>query len=487
MSDLAVVSLAWVLSYFLRFDTSLFAIEKGIAPFSDYFRMLVFVLPIWAWVFRRAGLYRPMRGSKRIREIVKVVRANSLAVLCLLAVTYLFREKSVPFSRLVFLIFLAVSTIGLVTSRTLIRSLLRSMRIRGYNLRHVLVVGNGELAGRVSRRINQHPEFGFVPVGCLTSETSTNRPPRLRQVVGKFGQGSEAIAASIRHQEEVAKSPSIEEHLPEVIGVYGDIPQILARGGVDSIIVALPLEEQAELKRIISLIGDEIVDVRIVPDYERFIRLGSLIEEFDGLPVMSLASTPLSGANMVLKRAFDLVCASLILVFSSPLLLLIALLVKVGSRGPVFFKQERVSLDGTPFQIIKFRTMVTDAEADGAQFAVKGDPRVTRLGKILRSSNLDELPQLMNVLSGQMSLVGPRPERPVFIEEFRKELPKYMLRHKVPAGMTGWAQVNGWRGNTSIEKRIEHDLYYIENWSVFFDLKILFLTFLRSFFDKNAY
>jgi exopolysaccharide biosynthesis polyprenyl glycosylphosphotransferase len=230
-----------------------------------------------------------------------------------------------------------------------------------------------------------------------------------------------------------------------------------------------------------------MIDVRIVPDFHQFIQLGSSVEDFDGVPVVSLASTPLSGINRVTKRIFDLFVGSALFLISIPILLTCILLIKFSSRGPAFFTQERVGLDGKRFKIFKLRTMSLDAEKDGAKFAVKGDPRVTLVGRILRRLSIDELPQLINVILGQMSLVGPRPERPVFIEEFRRHFPRYMLRHKVQAGMTGWAQVNGWRGNTSIERRIEHDLFYIENWSLLLDVKILARTVLATIFDRNAY
>ena len=479
-SDLLVVSVAWVLSYYIRFSSGLMPVEKGVAPFSDYFRMLIFVGLIWAFVFNRAGLYRPMRGASRLREILAVVRANSLSVLLLLAATYLFREKSIPFSRAVFVIFWINSTLFLVISRSAIRTLLRAMRKRGFNLRHVLIVGSGDLAISVAKSMSLHPEYGINCVGCLAPDEDRINAPKLRQVVGA---GATATQLSITGG---MSNPKVEVS-PNIVGIYSDLPLFLAKGSIDSVIIALPLSEHSKLEYVVNLIQDEMVDVRIVPDFHQFIRLGSFIEEFDGLPVVSMASTPLSGMNTAIKRVFDIVFGALFFVLSFPIMLITAVLVKLTSRGPIFFKQERVGLDGKTFEILKFRTMKVDAEKDGAKFAVKGDDRVTPIGGFLRSWNIDEIPQLLNVLKGQMSLVGPRPERPVFIREFRQHFSKYMLRHKVQAGMTGWAQVHGWRGNTSIQKRIEHDLFYIENWSVLLDIKIIILTFLKSFTDKNAY
>lgn len=501
-SDLFVVSLAWLLSYVLRFDTGLFPVEKGVPPFSDYLKMLIFVWPIWAFVYRRSGLYRPMRGVRRLRETWMVIQANSLGVLLLLALTYLFREKSVPFSRLVFLVFWFLTTYLSVFARMLVRDILRAMRKRGFNLRYVLIVGAGDLAAKVARRIMWHPEYGIELLGCLSKDppgapapfrvlgaVAEEQPAEVGFKVAANGK-SHAVAGQPLYLP-ATPQPSVASLLlprkAKILGTYSDLPALLERGGIDQVIVALPLADHDQIETVISSIGDSIVDVRVVPDLHQFIQLGSLVEEFDGLPVVSLSSTPLSGINRVPKRMMDLILGTLFLVLLLPIMLLTAAAVKLTSRGSVFFSQERVGLDGKVFRIYKFRTMSLDAESDGAKFAVRGDPRVTAVGRILRKLNIDELPQLVNVIRGQMSLVGPRPERPVFIQEFRRHVPKYMLRHKVQAGMTGWAQVHGWRGNTSIEKRIQHDLYYIEHWSLALDLKILGLTLFRSFRDKNAY
>lgn len=480
-SDLLVVSLAWTFSYWLRFNTDFFPIEKGIPPFLDYLKMLLFVWLIWAFVFRRFGLYRPMRGTGRLREFWTVVKANAFSVVLLMAVTYLFREKSVPFSRLVFLIFLVVSTICTIGSRGMVRLLLRRLRKNGYNKRYILLVGAGTLASRIARRLVYQPEFGFELAGCLAATDSGPAPSSLRRMAQGGHYDVEAVMQMARYSD---VEPILRS---KILGDYNDLPAVLARGNIDQIIIALPMADHAMLKPIIAAIGDSMVDVKIVPDVHEFIQLGSLIEEIDGIPVVSLASTPLMGINRAWKRVFDLAVGFIILLGALPLMGIIALLVRITSPGPIFFSQERVGLDGKTFNIYKFRTMKLDAECQGACFAVKNDPRTTIVGKFLRRFNLDELPQLVNVVYGQMSLVGPRPERPVFIEEFRRHFPKYMLRHKVQAGMTGWAQVHGWRGNTSIEKRIEHDLFYIEQWSLALDVKILFLTLLNSFRDKNAY
>ncbi|MCC6954088.1 MAG: undecaprenyl-phosphate glucose phosphotransferase [Deltaproteobacteria bacterium] len=506
-TDLAFISFAWLFSYWVRFQSGFIPVDKGVPLIGDYLKVLIFVWIIWAFVFRRFGLYRPMRGTARLREIWMVVKANSFSILIFLAVTYLFREKSVPFSRLVFGIFWFVSTVSLVGSRTLIRQALRTMRRRGYNIRYVIVVGAGELAAKVVKRLRQQPEYGLDILGCLSGDPMyamsrngggvTRRvdtdPVQIPLAIGAQA-GAHARRTAYKEalfefpRKSVMVRPEGEKAVPlKIIGHYNDLYRFIEHGSVDSIIVALPLSDQERLEEIVEVVGDSMIDVKIIPDYYRFVRLGSLVEEFDGMPVVSVSSTPLVGVNRITKRVLDVVLGTLFSLIAVPIMALAALAVKINSRGPIFYSQERVGLDGQRFHIYKFRTMAVDAEKEGAKFAVAGDPRVTFVGKILRRLSIDELPQLLNVIRGQMSLVGPRPERPVFIEDFRKQIPRYMLRHKVQSGMTGWAQVNGWRGNTSIERRIEHDLYYIENWSLALDLKILFKTIVHGLISRNAY
>jgi Undecaprenyl-phosphate glucose phosphotransferase len=465
--DILVVSFAWIVSYYLRFNLDFLPLDKGVPPFRDYLPMLLFVWLIWIFIYRRMGLYRPMRGQSQFREIILLLRANAFAVVILLAATYLFTEKTVPLSRLVFITFWVIQTFLSIFSRIGIRGLLRHFRKKGLNLRYSLIVGAGPLAQYIAASMMSNKEFGIELVGFLASSRS-----------GKPGEEK-----NVSHLVPGAEN---EQMLAPIIGTYDDLPDILSRGGIDQVIVALPLSDNDKLEEVVGNISDTVIDVKLVPDIHQFIQLGSEVEEFDGVPVVSLASTPLDGINRVVKRILDFVLGSILFVLFLPLMLFIALLIKLSSRGPVLFTQERVGLDGKTFNIYKFRTMHFD-NPDTPRFTVKGDQRVTWLGSILRSWSLDELPQLYNVVAGHMSLVGPRPERPVFIDEFRKHVPRYMLRHKVQAGMTGWAQVHGWRGNTSIEKRIEHDLFYIENWSLSLDIKILFLTIIKGFKNKNAY
>jgi Undecaprenyl-phosphate glucose phosphotransferase len=463
--DLLVVTFAWLLSYWIRFSLDFLPHDKGVPPFRDYVPMLIFVWLIWVFLYRRMGLYKPMRGQSQFREIMVLLRANAFAVVLLLAATYLFKEKTVPLSRLVFITFWVVQTFLSIFSRIGIRALLRHFRKKGLNLRYALIVGAGPLAQYIAASMMSNKDFGIELVGFLASPDSKENTKNVANY---------------------APHGSAQELIAPIVGTYQDLSSILARGGIDQVIVALPLSDNDKLEEVVGNIGDSVIDVKLVPDIHQFIQLGSEVEEFDGVPVVSLASTPLDGVNRLIKRILDMVLGTVLFILFLPLMLFIAFLIKISSKGPVLFMQERVGLDGKSFTIYKFRTMHVGPR-DVPQFTVKGDQRVTKLGVFLRAWSLDELPQFYNVISGYMSLVGPRPERPVFIDEFRKRVPRYMLRHKVQAGMTGWAQVHGWRGNTSIEKRIEHDLFYIENWSVSLDLKILLLTIVRGFRNKNAY
>ncbi|HET7786741.1 MAG TPA: undecaprenyl-phosphate glucose phosphotransferase [Myxococcales bacterium] len=409
-------------------------------------------LIVWPLSLRAMGLYRPQRQKTPLDEVFGVFKATLAAGLLLVALTYFVRESR--YSRGTLSLFTALSFVGISLERVLLKELLQELRRRGYNLRYVLVLGAGRLARQVLEQIELHRELGFRPVGCLSVT---------RKRVGTRVAGV------------------------EVIGTIRELAQALEGRGVDQVLVAMPSRSMHHLPRIMEVCADTTVDVKLVPDVYQYATLFGGLEEFGGLPIVNLQSSGVLGINAVAKRAFDLSVSALLLLLLSPLLLALALLVKLTSAGPVLYTQERVGLDGKPFRMLKFRTMRTDAEELGPTFAAAGDPRVTGLGAFLRRTSLDELPQLWNVLTGDMSLVGPRPERPVFIDQFRRRIPRYQLRHMVKAGMTGWAQIHGLRGNTSIQKRVEYDLYYIEHWSLLLDLKILARTVAFGVLSRNAY
>lgn len=453
LQELVILSCAWILAYCMRFYSGIIPVYKGIPELFPYIKLLLPVWVIWGIVFKAYGLYHSMRVVNFFDEFSKIIKASILALIIFITLTYLTRENQ--YSRLVFLYFWVLQLVLIMFFRALFRKMLKFLRKKGYNLRNVLIVGAGELGQDLVRRIHEHPEFGLKITGFLTRDEE------------KIGKKIEGI---------------------EVIGKYEDIQKILSESQIEQVFIALPYDAHERIETILKLIGDNPVDIKVVPDLYQFATLGTSVEELDGLPILNLQDSPMYGWNLVLKRGMDIIIAVFALSIVLPVMLIIAIAVKLTSRGPVFYIQERMGMDGELFKIIKFRTMKENAEEDTVPVWSKpNDERRTKLGVFLRKTSLDELPQFINVLKGDMSIVGPRPERPVFINEFRKKIPNYMLRHKVKAGITGWAQINGWRGNTSLEKRIEHDLYYINHWSLAFDIKIIFRTIKKMFVDVNAY
>jgi Undecaprenyl-phosphate glucose phosphotransferase len=444
------------LSYFIRFHpavTELVPIQSSVPPFEQY----VGVLPILALILlvanRSQRLYSYRREDSLLAEFVDIVKATVLAVVLLTAV--LFFERSSSYARGIVAIFAVLNPCAAILLRAVVRSALRFARRRGRNLRHILIVGLGRTAQTLIHRIRENPWTGLRVKGLIADREGS---------VGKSVHG-----------------------LP-VIGTIDGIGEVLERSRPDQVFIALPPERASDVEALIHELSERMVDVRIVPHLGFLLGMERRTVDFDGLPIVSLWETPIYGWNAILKQAMDHTLAFAALILTLPVFAIAAVLVKLTSPGPVFYRQARMGLDGRLFKILKFRTMrAGDDDDERPGWTRPGDPRCTAVGRFFRRTSIDELPQLLNVLAGQMSLVGPRPERPVFIEKFKKTIPRYMLRHKVKAGMTGWAQVNGWRGDTSLKKRIQYDLYYLRHWSLGFDLKILALTLVRGWMHPNAY
>jgi Undecaprenyl-phosphate glucose phosphotransferase len=457
VSDAGLMVLAWLASYWLRFwfplpVPSFLRVTKGLPDFSTYAALSPLILVLWIAVFSMMGAYESRRLLGRLHEVLLLLKAHGVALLAFVALTFMF--EGYRYSRLVMLYFGIIGGVSVVAFRLTLRSLLRGLRKRGFNLRSVLAVGEGAMLESLIHRLECFPELGLRVKGLVTSEDSG--------------------ATTILDQ--------------PVLGTFQNLLEIVRKVPVDEVLIALPPTHSQELDRLLELLKYETVEIRVVLDVNRYATLGCDVEDFEGMPVVRLNGSPLIGLSALAKRATDTLVSAVALVVLSPLLALIALLVKLTSPGPILYSQERMGLDGRSFRMFKFRSMRADAEVtSGAVWARAGDNRRTKFGTLLRRTSLDELPQLWNVLRGEMSLVGPRPERPVFVDQFRKTIPEYMLRHKVRAGITGWAQVNGWRGNTSLDRRIECDLFYIRNWSYTLDLKILTMTLWKGFIDKNAY
>ena len=452
LSDAALAVAALVLAYLLRFESGLIPITKGTPLFDEYVHMLPFIAVLVPVSFHVQGLYRLRRGRSRVDDFFGVFVGTVLAcILGLFALLYLanyFPDKYNEPSRLLLPLFLGINVVLTYGSRELVREALERRWKAGIGLKRVLIAGAGDLGRLVADKVLEHRELGFKVIGFLDDRAAGDH-------IGYRG-------------------------LP-LLGMLAEADEVIRNERIDHVYVALPLEEHVKMLGIVEAVNREGIDIHVVPDLLQFIALRARLENLDGVPIISLNDVPLRGFNSVLKRAIDVaISASSLLVLGIPFGI-IALLIKRTSKGPVFYTQERMGLDGKAFLVYKFRSMHLGAEDDtGPVWARDDDPRATPVGRWLRRLDLDELPQLWNVLRGDMSLVGPRPERPYFVEQFKHRIPQYMLRHKVKSGITGWAQVNGWRGNTSLEKRIEYDLYYIENWSVGLDLKILWLTLVRG-------
>ena len=459
LADLLLVAATWIAAYHVRFYAPGVLpdpLGREVPDFRQYALALVVILPLWFWLFRARGLYAAQRMHSLADEAASVLVATGLGLMGLLAIGFFVRSYS--YSRLVTVLFAVFSPAAVIGFRAGARLGLRQLRRRGYNLRFGVVVGAGELAEEVIDRIQARPEAGLALVGVV-SDDGARRSVRGVPVVCPLGELQSFLTAERD-----------------------------AGRRVDQVVIALSRDESHQLEKVLAALDDEIASVQLVPDLRHVLTLRSRVEDLEGLPVIGLRESPLVGMAALRKRAFDLAVASVGLLLASPLLLAIAVATRLSSRGPILYGQDRMGLDGRVFRMLKFRTMRSDAEADsGPVWTRQDDPRRTRLGAFLRRTSLDELPQLWNVVRGEMSIVGPRPERPVFIDQFRHEVPGYMLRHKVKAGMTGWAQVHGWRGNTSLHERIEHDIHYIQNWSLGLDVKIVFLTALHVLFGRNAY
>lgn len=427
--------------------------DASVPPYELYAQVTPFLLLLTVLVFYLHGVYRSHRLRSLTSELRGVLGGSAIVLLLTLAASFFYRQGA--YSR-VHVVYFAVLMMGLIVAeRTAFRLAVHALRRHGYLVRRMILVGDSDLAAAFYEAFRASRDLGVELVGLVTPGPRTETP---------------ALQAVPR------------------LGRLQDLEGILDRHPVEHIVSALTLRQAAHSEVLGRILDERTVDHRIIPDLGRAVRLRIEAETFDGLPLVVVSQGPLEGWNQVFKRLFDLAGSIVALIVTSPLFAVIPILIKLTSPGPVIFAQERMGWNGQRFNIYKFRSMPVDAErVSGPVWATESDERPTRLGALLRKSNLDEIPQFWNVLKGEMSLVGPRPERPVFIERFKKQVPGYMLRHKIKAGITGWAQVNGWRGDTSLEKRIECDLYYISNWSIGFDFRILILTLFKGFFHRNAY
>lgn len=440
----------WIIAGLLAFW-----VKFGNLQLSVNYRLIilfgVFFIPI---VFSCFKVYDPLRGRQFYKHVRRIFFALVTIMMCLMMLVFALKMGA-SFSRIWMLYCAIIASVLLVVFRFGLNFVLKILRKRGFNQRQIVVIGAGNVGEKVSQAINDALWSGLL-INMFMDDDPDCQGKDIRGI---------PIAA-----------------VPEDLNGY------LKQNGIDEVWIALPLTAAHRMQEILHKLRFSTITVRLVPDIFTFNLLNHSVTEIAGVPVVNIKISPMVGVNRWVKAIEDRVLALVILVLISPLLLIIALTVKLSSPGPVFYRQRRVSWNGAEFEMLKFRSMPVDAEVKtGAVWAQAGENRATKVGAFLRKTSLDELPQFINVLKGDMSIVGPRPERPVFVEQFKQDIPSYMQKHLVKAGITGWAQINGWRGNTDLSKRIEHDLYYIENWSLWFDLKIIFATFFNGFIDKNAY
>ncbi|MBA3872737.1 MAG: undecaprenyl-phosphate glucose phosphotransferase [Anaerolineae bacterium] len=457
--DVLMLTLAFALGYIARIQLPLLKQPNIADPFTDFIPTLILHVVVIIGILYLSRLYHLPRAISRIdhaRKVIGVLTVGSLMVYGLQAILFNNTIFAVDYPRALLFYVWIFSMVLTVAGREVHQSLRYWLRTRKLGLDNLLIVGNGKIAREIARKITTNTALGYNPVGVV-------------------------VNGKTRSRGNVSGIP--------VIGVYHDLPALIDRCAVDQVVIALPDAQRAEIVELISLCQRGRVDIKIYPDMFAYMAGDLSVDDLSGTPLLTVRDIAMRGWRLSLKRGMDIIGAGLGMIFLSPLMLLTAVAMRLESEGPVFYTQERMGLDGKPFHMVKFRTMRQDAEVGGPGWTVKDDPRVTRLGHLMRTTNWDEIPQLINVLVGEMSLVGPRPERPVYVLQFRERIPRYMERHREKAGMTGWAQVNGLRGDTSIAERTEYDLWYVENWSLWLDIKIIIRTVWNTFRrrDKNAY
>lgn len=431
--DAGIIGATYFFSWYLRFKSGLFVQDAGVLPAKTYFSALFLIIPGYLLLYSIFQLYMPRRVKSYRKELMDIIRANGIGFMIFILVLYFIKQEH--FSRQMLCIFFFINISLEFASRYLIRTILWKMRKQGLNQKHILMIGESQMAEQYMDRLRENPKWGYQVFAHLKDEEKLER--------------------------------------------------ILEGNELDEVVIALRAEDYGKLERIVDVCEKAGVHTKMIPDFGNVISTRPYIEDVQGIPVIHVRRVPLNiMRNRVAKRAVDLIGATVAIILFSPVMLLTVLVVALTEEGSVIYRQERVGLHNQVFYMYKFRSMIKqDEEKEKAEWSTRNDPRITPVGKLIRRTSIDELPQLFNVLKGEMSLVGPRPERPQFVQKFRDEIPRYMVKHQVRPGMTGWAQINGYRGDTSIEKRIEYDLYYIENWTMVFDMKILILTIFKGFFD----
>lgn len=459
--DILILFLSFALAYYIRFKSPIIQIKAfnisgvGYYSFDKYLNLLLYIIPAYLIICYTTNMYNPKRSMSHKRQILAILNANFITLLWASLVLFLLKGKFGNAAGSVILPSFVLNTIIEIIFRLTLSKTLEFYRKNGMNMKHILVVGYSYTAERYIDKVIANPQWGYCIHGILDD---------------KMERGTTYKGI-------------------KVLGSVNNLELILPQNKLDEIIITLSINEYQNLEHIVKMCEKSGVHTKFVPDYHNIISSKPYTEDLDGIPVINIRHVPLTNPlNGFVKRSMDIVGALLSLIVFSPVMLITALIIKLSSKGPILYHQNRVGLHNKEFKMYKFRSMEVQSESkEKKAWTTMNDPRVTPIGKFIRKTSIDELPQLFNVLKGDMSLIGPRPERPFFVEKFKEEIPRYMIKHQVRPGMTGWAQINGYRGDTSIPKRIEHDLYYIENWTLGLDIKILFLTVFKGFVNRNAY
>ncbi|MEA4956789.1 UDP-glucose:undecaprenyl-phosphate glucose-1-phosphate transferase [bioreactor metagenome] len=455
ITDASVVVLAFIAAWVLRFKTTIFGPLGGFLPFEKYLLLAIFIIPLYLIFYYFSGLYKPFRNqSNIISEATDIIKVNVLVFVVLIALLFVIDQPN--YSRKLIFVFASFSTVFAITERVIFRSILKNIRSNDKNLKHILIVGDGELATKFARKIVLKKYLGYSISGFLGSHHK----------IGYVMEGTNGAS---------------------VIGGINDLDEFLSNNQYDRVIIAIPLKYYDNLTKLVDICENQGVKAEIIPDYYRYFPAKPSVDMIDELPIINIRYVPLDDAlNRFMKKISDIIISVIAIIITSPIMILTAIAIKISSPGPIIFKQERIGYQRKPFMMYKFRSMkVQDNNEEKSEWTTEDDPRKTKVGNFIRKTSIDELPQFFNVLKGEMSVVGPRPERPFFVEKFRDEIPKYMVKHQVRPGLTGLAQVHGYRGNTSIKRRIEYDIEYVENWYFGLDILIMWKTILKG--NKNAY
>jgi len=466
LSDIIAISFSFFYSYFFRFYSFIYIHpERGIPPLINYVAVFPFVLLTHLAIFYFQGFYKTKLKRTKLDDFFAVTLNTILSLALIMAFMnylYSYSQGPAPLFKMELKLshwFLAIYFFFVIFMISFLRNqiyyFMKRRYAKGLNLQNVVIVGAGEMGKSVAQTLFKYKDLGFVVKGFLDDEKKTG--------------------------EEIHVNGGAK-----VLGPVSELKSILEKGEVSDVYIALDLSSYPKILEILKVADKFTVNIRIIPDLFQLLTLKASIQDLDGFPVINIDEVSLRGVNRFIKLVMDRTVSALLLILLSPLILMVAILIKLTSKGPVFYHQERIGLDGNKFILHKFRTMISNAEEKtGPVMCKSGDPRITKIGKLLRKFSIDEIPQLINVLKGEMSLVGPRPERPVFVKDFKDKIPKYMLRHKVKSGITGWAQVHGLRQDTPIDKRLEYDFFYIQNWSLALELKILWKTLAKGFIDRH--